>query len=62
MEGMIPVSMEGQSALIYMRDADGKDWVAGCVLSALVPQDHAGDERLIKPYEDLKILAFKLVV
>lgn len=55
-------SAEGQRALLYLRSADGKDWICGAVLSELWPQGHASPQRPIVPDEQMQLVEFKVVI
>lgn len=38
-------SAEGRKALLYIRDAAGRDWIAGAILSEPRATDGSGDTR-----------------
>jgi hypothetical protein len=54
-------AVDGQKALLYLRDAQGVDWIAAALLSPLrSPESDA--ERTIDSGEQMHLVAFTLVI
>ena len=52
---------EGRTAVMYVRDAEGRDWILGALLSDLSPSGHDAPGRPIRDDEELKLIAFHVV-
>jgi hypothetical protein len=54
-------TVEGQQALLHVRDANGIDWFCGAVLSPLRSAT-SDEERVIAPDEGLTVVSLKVVI